>query len=48
MLDKKKVIFGTHNSLLVVNLHVDNVIDITKDIKNVLSFKAGCLEDEYC
>lgn len=32
--------------ILVVNLDVDNVIDITKDRKNVLSIKAGCLEDD--
>lgn len=44
--DKKQVIFVTHNPLLVVNLDVDNVIDITKDRKNVLSIKAGCLEDD--
>ena len=44
--DKKQVIFVTHNPLLVVNLDVDNVIDITKDRKNVLNIKAGCLEDE--
>ncbi len=44
--DKKQVIFVTHNPLLVVNLDVDNVIDITKDRKNALSIKAGCLEDD--
>ena len=44
--DKKQVIFVTHNPLLVVNLDVDNVIDITKDRKNILNIKAGCLEDE--
>ena len=44
--DTKQVIFVTHNPLLVVNLDVDNVIDITKDRKNVLSIKAGCLEDD--
>ena len=43
--DKKQVIFVTHNPLLVVNLDVDNVINITKDRKNVLDIKAGCLED---
>lgn len=43
--DKKQVIFVTHNPLLVVNLDVDNVIDITKDRKNILSIKSGCLED---
>lgn len=44
--DKKQVIFVTHNPLLVVNLDVDNVIDVSKDRKNVLSIKAGCLEDD--
>ena len=44
--DKKQVIFVTHNPLLVVNLDVDNVINITEDRKNVLSIKAGCLEDD--
>lgn len=44
--DKKQVIFVTHNPLLVVNLDVDNVIDITKDRKNILNIKAGCLEDD--
>lgn len=44
--DKKQVIFVTHNPLLVVNLDVDNVINITKDRKNILSVKSGCLEDK--
>ena len=44
--DKKQIIFVTHNPLLVVNLDVDNVIDITKDRKNNLKFKSGCLEDD--
>lgn len=43
--DKKQVIFVTHNPLLVVNLDVDNVINITKDRKNILNVSAGCLED---
>lgn len=44
--DKKQVIFVTHNPLLVVNLDVDNVINITKDRNNVLNIKSGCLEDD--
>lgn len=43
--DKKQIIFVTHNPLLVVNLDVDNVIEITKDKKNILSLQSGCLED---
>lgn len=44
--DKKQIIFVTHNPLLVVNLDVDNVIDITKDRKNNLRLKSGCLEED--
>lgn len=43
--DKKQIIFVTHNPLLVVNLDVDNVINITKNRKNVLNITSGCLED---
>lgn len=42
--DKKQIIFVTHNPLLVVNLDVDNVINISKDRKNVLKIESGCLE----
>lgn len=42
--DKKQVIFVTHNPLLVVNLDVDNIISISKDRKNVIDIKSGCLE----
>lgn len=44
--DKKQVIFVTHNPLLVVNLDVDNVINISKDKKNILKIDSGCLEDK--
>lgn len=43
--DKKQIIFVTHNPLLVVNLDVDNVINVTKDRKNIINIEAGCLED---
>ncbi|MBQ6860615.1 MAG: hypothetical protein IJO08_03105 [Clostridia bacterium] len=42
--DKKQIIFVTHNPLLVVNLDVDNVINISKNKGNVLNVDSGCLE----
>lgn len=42
--DKKQIIFVTHNPLLVVNLDVDNVINVSKDRKNMLSIQSGCIE----
>lgn len=42
--DKKQIIFVTHNPLLVVNLDVDNVINISKTKGNVLNVDSGCLE----
>ena len=44
--DRKQIIFVTHNPLLVVNLDVDNVINISKDRKNILKIDSGCLEDK--
>ena len=44
--DKKQVIFVTHNPLLVVNLDVDNVINVTKNKGNVLTIESGCLESD--
>lgn len=42
--DKKQIIFVTHNPLLVVNLDVDNVINVSKDRKNMISIQSGCIE----
>ncbi len=42
--DKKQIIFVTHNPLLVVNLDVDNVINVSKNRKNILSIQSGCIE----
>ena len=44
--DKKQIIFVTHNPLLVVNLDVDNVINVTKDRTNIIELKSGCLEHD--
>ena len=42
--DKKQIIFVTHNPLLVDNLDVDNVINVSKDRKNMISIQSGCIE----
>lgn len=43
--DKKQVILVTHNPLLVVNLDVDNVINLTKR-NNEINVQSGALEYE--